>query len=58
MLMVEGTSSLRIAQNVGVQGLSLWGNPVNDCSFHTFGVVCPGTIHTFLDLPEYINQGV
>ena len=58
MLVVEATSGLHIMRNVRVQGLSLLGDPVNDRSLHTFGVICPGTICTFLDLPEYINWGM
>ena len=54
--MVEAMSGLRIAQNVGVQGLSLWGNPVDDGTLHTFGVICTGTICALLNLTKYINQ--
>ena len=49
-LMVEPSSGLDIAGDVWVECLVFWCNPINDHSFHSFGIIRPGTISAFLNL--------
>ena len=57
MLVIEAMPGFLIMQNVRDQGLSLQHDPVNNCAFHTLGVICPSTVNTFLNLPDYFREG-
>ena len=55
-LMVETTPGHHVVRNVGDQGLSLWGDPVNDCNLHALGVICPSTSCVTLGLGHSVSK--
>jgi len=40
-----------IARDMRGQWLAFWSDPINDWTFHSLGVIGPGTISTLLNLP-------
>ena len=50
--MIETTIAFDPSIKGRCEGLALWGDPIDNCRFHPFGIVRARTIHTFLDLCE------
>ena len=48
--MVEATTGLDIARDMGSQRLAFRSNPINDWALHPLGVIGPSTIGTLLNL--------
>ena len=49
-VVVKASTGLDIARDMGSQRLAFRSNPIDDWTFHTLGVISPGTIGTLLDL--------
>jgi hypothetical protein len=48
--MVEPVPRFDVTGDMRVERLTFWGDPVNNRTFHPFGVIDTSTISTFLDL--------
>ena len=53
--MMEPTTRLDVARNMGVKALSLGCDPIYNGAFHSFCVVSTGTISTLLNLMGIVN---
>ena len=53
--MMEPTTRLDVARDMGVKALSLRSDPIYDSAFHSLCVVGTGTISTLLNLMGTVN---
>ena len=53
MLMVEPTTRLDVAWDVGVKALPLGRDPIYDSTFHSLCVISAGPINTLLNLKKW-----
>ena len=55
VFMMEPTTRLDVARDMGVKALSLRSDPIYDSAFHSLCVVGTGTISTLLNLMGTVN---
>ena len=55
-LVMESTTRLDIARDMGVETLSLGCDPIYDCTFHSLCIISTGTISAFLNLPAAMSM--